>query len=128
MAFWSGNGGTVTVDGDASLAVSKSEIRKTARLAEVTNSGTAATLFRSVVPHYEWTIEVVWDDASLPDTDVGLEEGAIVAITFKDGASAKTCALANTTVESLVQVIDDVNDVVRAVITGRGGTLTREAT
>jgi len=127
MSFWSGNGGQIVV-GAVTLNVTKHTVRKTARLAEATHSGVAATNFEKVVPHYEWSAEIPWDDTNLPDTDAGLAEGAKVTIVFHDGDSGKTLTLTNTSVETLEQVDDNEKDIIRAVATGKGGTLTREVT
>jgi hypothetical protein len=127
MALHSGNGGEIVV-GAVTLHVTKWTVRKTARLAEATHSGKTATNFEKVVPHYEWTAEIPWDDTNLPDTDAGLVEGAKLTITFHDGASGKTLVLTDTSVETLEQVDDNENDIIRAVASGKGGTLTRETT
>jgi hypothetical protein len=131
MALWSGNSGEIVVDpaGAAlTLNVTKWTVRKTARLAEATHSGKAATNFEKVVPHYEWTAEVPWDDENLPDTDGTLIEGAKVTIRFVLGASTKLIVLTDTSVETLEQVDDNENDIIRAVVSGKGGSLTRETT
>lgn len=130
MAFWSGNGGEILVGtgSPVTLNVAKHTVRKTSRLAENTHSGTPATNFEHVVPHYEWTVEVPWDDSNLPDTDVGLIEGAKVIIRFNDGASGKYLTLTDTSVETIEEVDDNANDIIRSVISGKGGTLTRQVT
>ena len=131
MSFWSGNSGEIIVDPSGAaitLNCTKHTVRKTARLAEATHSGVAATNFEKVVPHYEWSVEVPWDDNNLPDTDATLIEGAKVTIKFVDGASGKFLILTNTSVETLEQVDDNEKDIIRAIITGKGGTLTREVT
>lgn len=125
MAYWNGLGGHITV-GIVTLSVTKHTVRKTARLAETTNSGNTATSFGKVIPHYEWEVEGVWDDAVLPDTDGGLDEGASVTITFADGSSGQTCTLTGTSVETLEEVEDVREDVIRWVARGKGGTLTRQ--
>jgi hypothetical protein len=127
MSFWTGNGGEIVV-GAVTLHVTKWTVRKTARLAEATHSGTTATNFEKVVPHFEWTAEVPWDDTNMPDVDAGLAEGAKVTIVFHDGASGKTFTLTNTSVETLEQVNDNENDIIRVTVSGKGGTLTRETT
>lgn len=122
MAYWSGLGGYMVV-GATRLDINKWTLRKTARLVENTNSGSVATNFNAVVPHYEWTVEVPWDSVNIPDTDVGLVEGAQVTITFYTGASGKYQTLVATTVESNEEVDDDANDIIRETISGKGGYL-----
>lgn len=127
MAYWNGLGGSI-LRGASSIAVTKHVVRKTSRLAETTNSGNTATSFQEVIPHYEWEAEGVWDDTVLIDTDQGLVEGDVVTITFNDGGSTKTVVLTNTTVESIEEVEDVVNDVIRWTARGKGGTITRQVT
>lgn len=127
MAFWNGLGGKITV-GAVDLNVHSHTVRKTARLAETTHSGNTATAFAKIVPHYEWTVKVPWDDTNLPDTDAGLTEGSLVTIIFLDGGSGKTCTLTNTSVESIEEEQDVQNNIIIAVISGKGGTLTRQVT
>lgn len=127
MSFWSGSGGEIIVGG-VTLHCTKHTVRKTSRLAENSHSGVAATNFEHVIPHYEWTVEVPWDDTNLPDTDAGLAEGAKVTIRFNDGASSKFKTLTNTSVEVVEEVDDNQGDIIRSVISGKGGTLTRQTT
>lgn len=127
MAYWNGLGGSI-LRGAFEIEVTKHVVRKTARLAETTHSGNTATSFQEVIPHYEWEAEGVFDDTALIDTDGGLIEGDVVTITFTDGGSGKTVVLTNTTVESIEEVEDVVNDVIRWTARGKGGTITRQAT
>lgn len=127
MAFHSGNGSTITV-GAVVLHCKKATLRKGARLVENTHSGTSSSNYVKVVPDHSWTAEVPWDDTNLPDTDAGLVEGQQVTITFAKGASGKTAVLTNTTVETLEDVMDNEGDIIRTVVSGKGGALTRETT
>lgn len=131
MAFWNGLGGTIVRD-PASAAqvinVTKHTIRKTARLAETTHSGNTATSFQEVIPHYEWEAEGVFDDTNLIDTDLGMEEGDVETLKFNDGGSSKFVTLTGTTIESIEEVQDVREDVIRWSIRGRGGTITRQVT
>lgn len=127
MPFWSGNGSTLTV-GAVVLHCRRATLRKGARLAENTHSGTASANYDLVVRDHSWTVEIPWDDTNLPDTDAGLTEGAKVTITFAKGSSGKTAVLTNTTVETLEDVMDNAGDIIRTVVTGKGGVLTREVT
>lgn len=127
MAFHSGNGSTITV-GAVTLHCKRATLRKGARLVENTHSGVTSSNYEKVVPDHSWTIEVPWDDVNLPDTDVGLIEGLKVTIVFTKGGSGKAATLTNTTVETLEDVMDNEGDIIRTVITGKGGALTRETT
>lgn len=131
MAFWNGLGGSLTVDPAGAafvLVVHKHTVRKTARLVENTHSGVTATNFEKVVPHYEWTAEIPWDDTKLPDTDGTLNEGAKVTLKFTDGGSTKFLTLTDTSVETLEEVVDVANNIITVVLSGKGGTLTRQVT
>jgi len=127
MSQWSGNGGTITVGG-VSVDIGKWTLRKAARLAENTHSGKTATNFEKVVPDYSGSLEIPWDDTNLPDTDVGLVEGAKVTIRFNFGLSGKFQILTYTSVETCEDVDDNANDIIRTMVTFKGGTLTRAVT
>ena len=127
MSQWSGNGGDVVV-GVVTLNIGKWTLRKGARLAENTHSAKSATNFETVVPDYSGSIEIPWDDTNLPDTDVGLEEGAKVTIVLHYGLSGKFQTLTDTSIETCEDVDDNANDIIRTVVTFKGGTLTRAIT
>lgn len=127
MSFWSGNGSSMLV-GVTTLHARLTRVRKGARLAENTHSGTSSTLYVPVVKDHAWSGSVPWDDTNLPDTDVGLTEGAIVTITFAMGASGKSETLTNTTVEYLEDIMDNQGDIIRTEVSGKGGVLTRPVT
>lgn len=128
MAFWSGNGGSIKVGSTTHNFVGKWTLRKNSRLTENTHSGTPATNYLAVVPDHSWTVEIPWDDTVLPDTDMGLSEGGQVTLTFNYGASGKFAVLTNTTVETIEEVDDNAQDIIRVVLSGKGGTLTRPVT
>ena len=131
MAFWSGLGGSVIVDptGTPKTIVAHSHtVRKTSKNTENTHTGSVASNFEHLYPHYEATIKVPWDDTNLPDVDVGLQEGAKVNIKFPDGNSTKFLILSGTLVESLEEELDVMSNIILAVITTKGGTLTRQVT
>lgn len=131
MSYWAGPGGDVIVDPSGTpvtLRIHKHEVIKSAKLAENNHSGVSATNFEKIIPHYEWTIDVPFDDTNLPDTDAGLEEGEKVTLKFKDGPSGKFCILTNTSVEKLAGTYVTDEGVLMVVITGKGGTLTRQVT
>lgn len=127
MAFHSGNGGAVQVNATV-LNIGKWTLRKAARLAENTHSGTTASNYEKVVPDHSGSIEIPWDDTNLPDTDVGLKEGDKVTIVFAYGRSGKTQTLADTTVETVEDTDDNSNDIVRTMVTFKGGVLVRATT
>lgn len=127
MSYWSGNGGEITV-GAITLPIKKWTLRKKAKLVENTTSSHAASNYEKVIPDYEWTIEFPWDDTKLPDTDVGLNEGDKGTITFNYGASTKFAVLTGTSVETLEEVNDNSDDIIRCTASGKGGTLTRPVT
>lgn len=128
MSYWNGLGGSLLIGGSVTLAVTKHTVRKTSRLAETTNSANTATSFQNVIPHYEWEAEMVFDDTVLVDTDGGLSEGAVVTVKFNDGSSTKFATLTGTTVESVEEIEDVREDVIRVMVRGKGGTLTRQIT
>lgn len=123
MSQWSGNGGGIQVDGVV-INIGKWTLRKGARLAENTHSAKRSTNFELVVPDHSGSIEIPWDDTNLPDTDVGLEEGAKVTITFDYGLSGKFAELVDTSIETCEDVDDNANDIIRTMVTFKGGQLT----
>jgi uncharacterized protein YndB with AHSA1/START domain len=127
MANWSGNGSSMVV-GVTTLHARLTRVRKGARLTENTHSGTSSSNYDKVVPDHSWSGSIPWDDANLPDTDVGLTEGSKVTIVFALGASGKSETLTNTTVEFLEDIMDNQGDIIRTEVSGRGGVLTRPVT
>lgn len=129
MSFHSGNGGYVLIGTSTTpVNIGKWTLRKNSRLVENTHSGVSASNYEAVVPDHSANIELPWDSDSLPDTDLGLAEGAKLTITFKYGASTKTAKLEGASIESLEEVVDNAGDIVRAVVSTRGGVLTRPVT
>ena len=128
MSFHSGNGGAIAV-GNTTLNITKWTLRKSSRNVDNTHSGVTSSNYEHVVPDHSATVEIPWDDTNIPDTDVGLAEGAKVIITFSlGGGSAKTEILTNTLVESCEDVNDNSGDIIRTVVTTKGGALTRAVT
>lgn len=128
IAFWSGNGGAILV-GATELNIAKWTLNRTARLVENTHSGTGGNSnYNVVVYDHSGTVEVPWDDAALPDTDVALVPGTQVAITFQHGNSGKTAVLTNTMVETLTTNNDNSQDIVRVTVTFKGGAYTAPTT
>jgi hypothetical protein len=129
MAFWSGNGGGMTVGGGSELNIGKWELNSNARLVENTHSGTSgSTNYDLVVYDNSSTVDIPWDDTNLPDTDMGLVRGTKVTIVFQMGGSGKTATLTNTTVETHTTINDPQNDIVRSRITTKGGVYTAPTT
>jgi hypothetical protein len=129
MAFWSGNGGGITVGGGSEQNVGRWEVNSNARLVENTHSGTSgSTNYELVVYDNSATIEIPVDDVALPDTDMGLVRGAKVTIVFQMGTSGKTCTLTNTTVENATYINDPASDIVRFRVSTKGGTFTAPVT
>lgn len=127
MGFHSGNGSSIQV-GANTLHARLTRVRKGARLTENTHSGTSSSNFEKVVKDHAWSGSIPWDDTNLPDTDVGLNEGDKVTITFPMGASGKSETLTNTSVEYLEDIMDNNGDIIRTEIAGKGGVLTRPVT
>lgn len=127
MSFHSGNGGEIVV-GAVTLHVNKHTLRKASRNVDNTHSGVTAANYEHVVGDHAATVEIPWDDSNIPDTDAGLAEGTKVTIIFHLGASGKTETLTNTLVESVEDVTDNGQDIIRTIVTTKGGTLTRAVT
>jgi hypothetical protein len=129
MAFWSGNGGGITIGGGSEQNIGRWEVNSNARLVENTHSGTGgSTNFNIVVYDNSSSIEIPVDDTALPDTDMGLVRGSQITIVFQMGNSGKTCTLTSTTVENFAYINDPANDIVRARVTTRGGVFTAPTT
>ncbi len=125
--FWSGNGGSVVING-TTLNVGKWTVRKTMRLVENTHSGVANTNFEGVVPHFEGSFEIPWDSSNIPDTTLGLTGATkLTTLTLNYGRSTKFQTFANCSVESLEEVNDNANDIVRAVCSWKGGSISARA-
>jgi hypothetical protein len=129
MAFYSGNGGGITIGAGAEQNIGRWEVNSNARLVENTHSGTSgSTNFELVVYDNSSTIEIPVDDAALPDTDMGLIRGAKVTITFQMGGSGKTCILTSTSVENATYINDPAQDIGRFRVTTKGGVFTAPVT
>ena len=127
MSFWSSLGGSMITNA-MTLKVHKTQISKTMRLAENSHSGVSATNFEAVIPHYEWSASIPFDDTVLIDTDAGMIEGAKIDFSFMDGLSGKFCGLTGTSVEKIDQVVDVSQNIIMYEVSGKGGVLTREVT
>jgi hypothetical protein len=127
MSYQSGNGGEVLV-GAVTLHITKWTLRKTSRNVDNTHSGVTSSNYEHVVPDHSATLEIPWDDTNIPDTDAGLAEGVKVTLTMNLGSTAKFQTLTNTLVESCEDVCDNSGDIIRTVVTVKGGSLTRALT
>lgn len=105
--------------GGTDFHISEWRLTKTARLAEVTNSGSAGQAkWKKTVVEATWSCQLPWDSENIPDTDVSLDVGDEVTIAFYCGDSTKFYSLPGIT-ES-VEVVNNVqNDVVRATVSGK---------
>ena len=129
MAFYSGNGGGVTVGAGSEQNVGKWEVNSNARLVENTHSGTGgSTNYESVVYDNSSTIDIPVDSDALPDTDMGFVRGTKITVVFQMGGSGKTCTLTNTTVENAAYINDPQNDIGRFRVTTKGGVFTPPTT
>ena len=132
----SGKGGYLIVyqmaaDGTADSATariahnSKWQGNWTVRLAEVTNSAPGGSRYAPVCEDHSWSLEVPRTDTAYPEL-LGLRAGNILAeVVFKHGADTKCDILRYTTIESDPVTDDQGTDVVRIMISGKGGDLLR---
>jgi len=129
MAFHSGNGGGINVNGGAEQNIGRYTVRAPVRTAENTHSGTGGSSnYEAIVRDLSWEVDIPFDDAAIPDTDMGLVAGNKVTIIWQLGSSAKTVITTNTLVESVEFINDPSGDIVRARVTGKGGTYTAAVT
>jgi hypothetical protein len=131
MSYLSGNGGELVADPAGvpiTLHINKWTLRKASRNVDNTHSNTTASNYEHVVPDHGGTVEIPWDDTNIPDTDVGLAEGARVTLKLFLGSGSKFQTVTNTIVESCEDVNDNGQDIIRTVVTFKGGTLTRALT
>lgn len=129
MAFYSGNGGGITIGGGSEQNVGRWEVNSDARLVENTHSGTGgSTNYEPVVYDNSATIDIPVDSDALPDTDMGLVRGTKVTVVFQMGASGKTCTLTNTTVERAKYINDPSGDIGRFQVSTKGGVFTPPTT
>lgn len=129
MAFHSGNGGGITVGGGSELNIGRYTVRAPYRDAENTHSGTSgSTNYEPVVRDVSWEVDIPFDDTNIPDTDMGLVPGNKVTIVWQLGSSGKTVTTTNTYVSSLEYINDPAGDIVRARVTGKGGSYTAATT
>lgn len=129
MAFYSGNGGGLTVNGGAEQNIGRWEVQSNSRTVENTHSGTGgSTNFEHVVYDNSATIDIPIDDTALPDTDMLFIRGTKVTVVFQYGSSSKTCTLTNAIVETFTTINDPSGDIGRARVTLRGGAFTPPTT
>lgn len=127
--FRSGNGGYIEV-GATRLDVISWEVDTGSRTTENTHSGTSGySNYEHVCFDASSTIEIPWDEVNQPDTDAGLVPGNKVTVKYyHGGAGGKFITLTNTLVEKLITTDNNSNDIVRARVTTKGGSITRTTT
>lgn len=108
------------------------------RLGEVTTSAAGAarvgfpgeaggTAYAGVVNDPQWRAEFPLDDAAFPEA-LGLKGGTILSQMWFYHSTTKADRLCLTTVESVEKVRNSQQDVVRVIVSGRGGRLTENLT
>jgi len=85
------------------------------------------TSYAPVTRDPQWRVEFPHDDASFVEA-LGLEEGNIIAQMWFFHATTKADRLCLTFVDGVEKMRDSANDVVRVVVTGSGGRLTKNLT
>lgn len=120
--------GSKLMIGAATLHTNTVNTLDRARLTENTHSGKAASNYEKVVEDNAWEAEVPWDDTNLPDTDFGLVPGVQVTLVSYFGSSGKTETLTGTTVEQVRHIKNNANDILRSIVSGKGGAITRAVT
>ena len=128
--FWGGPGGDITVDPSGAPKVFKvrgHKVRKKSINAQNNHSGVTADNYEPLLPAYEWEAVLPWDSTNMPDQASGLIENTKVTLKFLDAGSTKFCTLTGTIVDSIEESYDVDQDIIVSTITGKGGTLTRQA-
>ncbi len=93
-------------------------------LTPVGTSANAASKFAKVIDAAEWSLEMPWDEANMPDTTLGLKGGVSGNAKFQiGGQSAKYYTLTGTTVEGVKMRNKNSEGVVRATVRGKGGVI-----
>lgn len=126
-AFWSGNGGSIVCTGEfgtITLNIGKWTLRKGTRNVDNTHSGTSSTNYENVVPDNSGTLEIPWDSENIPDSDVGLINGAKVTLVLNLGKSGLSHLLSNTLIEFNEDTNDNGQDIIRTQCSFKGGVLT----
>lgn len=133
----SGHGGTVTVFNSSRNAtngvvtagtaggtpytfsgITKWELTKQAVLTEITHSGSGGWQQRkAIVRGGQFSLEIVWDANTVPDSDVSLDQGDEPVVKLKRGANAGYYRFP-AIIESLKITDDQQKDVLRAAIQG----------
>ena len=128
----SGHGGAIIVDpsgGATQFENTDWTLNKTAVLADITDSSTSGyQKKKSIVKGGTFTINGVWDDTTIPDTDVTLDQGDEVTLKLEVGAGSKFYQFA-AIIETLTVTDDNRADVIRYAVTGHvNGTITDPVT
>jgi len=124
MPFHSGVGGKVEI-GSTVIPITDWQFTKTARLAEVTNSGSGGIAeWKKVLVEAAGSFNAPWDSDQLPDVDVTLDAGDTVTLDLFCGDSTKFYVVPSI-IESVQVVTNTQNDVVRYTVNFRSnGTIT----
>ncbi len=130
MALRSAHGGSVKQLGLSAFPVGRWEANWRVRDAEATQSDSGGcTLYLAVVQDNAWSYEVGRDDTNFPEA-VGWTPGTVIGTCyFKLGAdfvgnSSKGDRLTNTLVTAVSPVCDNLGDIVRVRVEGKGGLMT----
>lgn len=113
--FHSGVGGKAEI-GATVINITDWQFTKTARLAEVTHSGSGGIAeWKKVLVEAAGSFNFPWDSDQIPDTDVTLDAGDTLTLELFCGDSGKKYEFA-AIVESLSITNNSQNDVVRATV------------
>ena len=128
----SGHGAAIIVDPSGAATQFEDTdwtINKTGVHADITDSSTAGyQKFKGIVKGGTFTINGVWDDTTIPDTDVALDMNDETTIKFEVGSGSKFYQFA-AIIETLTVTNDNRADVVRYSISGKiNGSITDPVT
>lgn len=126
--FHSGVGGKMVKDA-ADFNIVDWNLTKTARIAEVTHSGSGGVAaWQKVLTEAQGSANFVWDSTNIPDTDAALGEGDTGTMELHCGDSTKFYSFP-AIIESLQVQNNSQNDVVRGTINFKAnGTITEPLT
>lgn len=113
--FHSGVGGKATMGG-TDINVTDWQLTLTARIAEVTHSGSAGVAkWQKVLEEGSGSFNAPWDSEQVPDTDISLGPGDTGTVTLYCGDSSKFFSF-SAIIESLATTTNTQNDVVRYTV------------
>lgn len=124
MALQSGHGGYVKA-ATLVIPVATWQANWRVRDAEATQSDSGGcSLYLPVVQDNSWEFHVGRDDTLFPEA-VGLTIGAVIStMYFKLGAGTKGDKLTTTLITEVSPVVDNLGDLVRVTVRGKGGYVT----